>query len=190
MIDLMLFDDFLDAGACEALRAELAEAGGSQATLLGRQGADAVQPQVRRATRAAIPPATRERVTRLLMERREAIGRHFGLALGACEEPQFLRYQVGDFFVAHQDGNTPLVFDESRFRKISAVIFLSRPSQQPAPGTYGGGTFVFHGPFTDPELRLPLSPPPGTLVAFRAETTHEVTAVTHGERLTVVSWFR
>jgi predicted 2-oxoglutarate/Fe(II)-dependent dioxygenase YbiX len=70
------------------------------------------------------------------------------------------------------------------------VIFLSRPSQQPAPGTYGGGTFVFHGPFTDPELRLPLSPPPGTLVAFRAETTHEVTAVTHGERLTVVSWFR
>jgi SM-20-related protein len=31
---------------------------------------------------------------------------------------------------------------------------------------------------------------PGTLVAYRAETTHEVTPVTHGERFTIVSWFR
>ena len=30
----------------------------------------------------------------------------------------------------------------------------------------------------------------GTLVAFRAEKTHEVTAVTRGERFTVVTWYR
>ncbi|MCA1578026.1 MAG: 2OG-Fe(II) oxygenase [Acidobacteria bacterium] len=30
----------------------------------------------------------------------------------------------------------------------------------------------------------------GTLIAFRAETTHEVTPVTHGERYSMVSWFR
>lgn len=190
MIDLMQIEDFLDADACVALQADLRQAGGVPATLLAREGADAVQPQVRRTTRAAIPPETRERVTRLLMERKETIERHFGLSLGSCEEPQFLRYGPGDFFVAHQDGNTPLVYDDSRFRKISAVIFLSTPSEHPAPDTYGGGSFVFHGPFTDPEWRLPLAPPPGTLVAFRAETTHEVMPVTHGERITIVSWYR
>jgi predicted 2-oxoglutarate/Fe(II)-dependent dioxygenase YbiX len=31
---------------------------------------------------------------------------------------------------------------------------------------------------------------PGTLVAYRAETTHEVTPLTHGERFTVATWFR
>ena len=31
---------------------------------------------------------------------------------------------------------------------------------------------------------------PVTLVAFRAETTHEVTPVTHGERHSIVYWLR
>ena len=31
---------------------------------------------------------------------------------------------------------------------------------------------------------------PGTLVAFRSETTHEVTPVTHGERFSIASWYR
>jgi predicted 2-oxoglutarate/Fe(II)-dependent dioxygenase YbiX len=29
----------------------------------------------------------------------------------------------------------------------------------------------------------------GTLVAFRPETTHEVTPVTHGERLSIACWY-
>ncbi len=190
MIDIMQIGDFLDPSACEALRAELRRSAGSRAPLLGREGADAVQPLVRRATRAAVPAEARERMTRLLMERRESIERHFGLALGSCEEPQFLRYESGDFFVPHQDGNTPLVFDESRFRKISAVIFLSSYAEHPSPGTYGGGSLVLHGPYSGPPLRVPLTPAPGTLVAFRAETTHEVTPVSHGERFTIVSWYR
>jgi len=190
MIDVLTIENFLDPSACAELRGELQRANGSPATLLGRSAATAVAPQVRRTTRAALPAETRERVTRLLLERKEAIERHFGLTLASCEEPQFLRYQPGDFFVAHQDGNTPLVFDDSRFRKISAVIFLSAQSEQAAAGTYGGGSFVFHGPYSDQELRVPLAPPPGTLIAFRAETTHEVVPVTHGERFTIVSWFR
>jgi len=124
------------------------------------------------------------------MGRKDALERHFGAALGECEEPQFLRYQTGDFFVPHQDGNTPLVHDESRFRKISVVIFLSRQSEQVLPETYGGGSLVLHGPYSGPPLRVPIVASPGMLAAFRSETTHEVTPVTHGERFTIVSWFR
>jgi len=187
MIDVLEIGDFLDARACADLRDELQRTAGSPATLLGRNKA---APLVRRTTRAALPAATRERMTGLLMERKAAIERHFGLALTSCEEPQFLLYQPGDFFVAHQDGNTPLVFDDSRFRKVSAVIFLSAQSQEPTADSYGGGSFVFHGSYSDPMLRVPMAPAPGTLIAFRAETTHEVTPVTHGERFTIVTWFR
>ena len=112
------------------------------------------------------------------------------MTLKECEEPQFLRYEPGDFFVAHQDGNTPLIHDDSRFRKVSVVLFLSRASDEPSPETYGGGELVMHGPYSGPILREKVNAVPGTLVAFRAETTHEVTPVTHGERFTVVSWFR
>jgi SM-20-related protein len=190
MIDLLEIADFLDAGACARLRDELRAAPGAPATLLGRDTATAVAPQVRRTTRAALPAEMRVWVTGLLIERKQTIEEHFGLALGECEEPQFLRYQPGDFFVAHQDGNTPLVHDDSRFRKISAVIFLSTQADEPAPETYGGGSFVFHGPYSARPLRLPMAPAAGTLLVFRAETTHEVTPVTRGERFTIVTWFR
>lgn len=190
MIDTLEIADFLDPGACARLREELRQTAGAPATLLGRDPATAVAPQIRRVTRAAIPAATAASLVGLLMERKPAIERHFGIALANCEEPQFLRYQPGDFFVPHQDGNTPLVHDDSRFRKISAVLFLNSQSEEPAADSYGGGSFVFHGPYSGPPLRMAIAPAPGTLVAFRAETTHEVTLVTHGERFTVVTWFR
>ncbi len=190
MIDLLEITDFLDAAACGALRDELREGGGAPAALLSQGEQGLVSQQVRRVTRAAMPPATCERVTQLLMDRKPALERHFGLALGDCEEPQFLRYETGDFFVPHQDGNTPLIHDKSRFRKVSAVIFLSPQSEGPSPGTYGGGSLVLHGPYSGPPLQVSVAAAPGTLVAFRAETTHEVTPVTHGERFTIVSWFR
>jgi SM-20-related protein len=187
-IDLLEINDFLPGSACDALRAELLEASGGPATVSGAAGA--VQPLVRRVTRATMPAETRGRVARLLMARKAELERHFALAVSSCEEPQFLRYRPGDFFVAHQDGNTPLIHDDTRFRKVSVIIFLSGQSEVPAPGCYGGGALVFHGPYSGPQLRVPVTPPPGTLLCFRAETTHEVLPVTHGERVSIVSWFR
>jgi SM-20-related protein len=124
------------------------------------------------------------------MNRKTEIEAHFDVALSSCEAPQFLRYETGDFFVPHQDGNTPLVHDHSRFRRISVVIFLSTPSAEPMRETYGGGSLVFHGSYATPSPTVSVNPEPGTLIAFRSETTHEVTPVTHGERYTIVSWFR
>ena len=160
-------------------------ADGSPAALLGSPQQRTATPAIRKATRVAVSDATRAEVTRLLEQLRARVADHFGRSLDAVEEPQFLHYGRGDYFVAHQDGNTPLVHDESRFRKVSVVIFLSEQSDEPAPGTYRGGSLVIHG---DPPM--PLAPAPGTLLAFPAETTHEVKPVTDGERLSIVSWYR
>ncbi len=190
MIDVLHIENLLDESGCAALRAELGEAAGAAAALLGAQQDSAVRSAVRRTTRLTIPPMVRTRITNLLISQKEKLERHFAVTLSECEEPQFLRYEAGDFFVAHQDGNTPLVHDDSRFRKVSVVLFLSRASHEPSAETYGGGELVMHGPYSGPILREPVNAAPGTLVAFRAETTHEVTPVTHGERFTIVSWFR
>jgi len=191
MIDTIEVKSFLTPAECAALRAELRQAASAQATVLSPDPGGAVKPQVRRTSRMSVPPATAAQITARLMRQKPALEQRFGHALSSCEPPQFLRYLVGDFFVAHQDGNTPLIHDHSRFRKVSAVIFLSACSQAPAPESYGGGALVLHGSFvSDPELRVALTPEPGALVAFRAETTHEVLPVTHGERLTIVSWYR
>lgn len=190
MIDLHTIPSFLDPETRDAVDAELRASAGAASTVLSAQQAEGVvHSAVRRSTRVAVSPETRERVKRMLMERKGELEERFGVSLSECEDPQFLRYREGDFFVPHQDGNTPLVFDDSRFRRVSAVIFVTPKSDQPAEGTYGGGELLFHGPWPANE-RLSADARPGTLVAFRAETTHEVTPVTHGERYTIVSWFR
>jgi len=152
---------------------------GAQATLLGSTPGHTVMPSARKATCVVVGAGARTSITGLLEAVKPRLVADFGRPLDAFEDPQFLRYRAGDYFVAHQDGNTPLVHDESRFRRISVVIFIS------APGTFGGGSLVLHG-----DHPLTLAPAPGTLVAFPSETTHEVLPITHGERLSIVSWYR
>jgi len=189
MIDYVEVKSFLSPAACAALRQELRQAAGAQSSVLSEGAGGAVRPLVRRSSRMSVPTVIAAQITALIMREKDALGKRFGHALSSCEPLQFLRYLPGDFFVAHQDGNTPLIHDASRFRKVSAVLFLSAFSEDPAPESYGGGALVLHGPYSGPPLSVPLTPEPGTLICFRAETTHEVLPVTHGERFTLVSWY-
>lgn len=176
MLELFTLPDFIEAAPIvESLRQSAAVA----ATIYG--GRDAVESNVRRTKRVAAAEEIRTFVVQRLREAMPRINAHFGVTTEEVEEPQFLRYEEGDFFVAHQDGNTPLTRDDSRFRKISTVIFLSEPHE------YEGGALVFHPDFT---TRHALTPDAGTLIAFRAETTHEVVPLTRGERFTIASWYR
>jgi SM-20-related protein len=190
MSEPLRIPDFLDAATCEEIAAEMRAAGGGSATVYGKESAGAVDSLVRKATRLVVSARASDRVVRLLLERTSVLEQHFGVVLTHCEPPQFLRYVTGDYFVAHQDGNTPLIHDDSRFRKVSIVIFLSRKTAEPEAGSYGGGALVTHGTYAESYRRSELEAEPGTFVAFRAETTHEVTPVTHGERYTIVSWYR
>jgi predicted 2-oxoglutarate/Fe(II)-dependent dioxygenase YbiX len=174
--------EFFDAATRAQILAELREASANEATVYG--GARSVDTQVRRTKKVAASESTRALVLRTLEARRNEIERQFGVATDEIEEPQFLRYTAGDFFVAHQDGNTPLIRDDTRFRKVSLVIFLSDR------GDYDGGELQLQGKYPDYDVREIAPAEPGTLVAFPAETTHEVTPLTRGERYSIVSWYR
>ncbi|HXG59601.1 MAG TPA: 2OG-Fe(II) oxygenase [Thermoanaerobaculia bacterium] len=175
---------FLDDEALAQAFAAAAAATGTPAAVFDHVPGGRIDPRTRSAEKLAVDTAIVARLAERLASRAKELQARFGTAPLVAETPQFLRYRTGDFFVAHQDGNTPLIHDDSRFRRVSVVVPLS------APGTYGGGALLIHGTYPDCNLRQEVRVPPGTLVAFPSETTHEVTPVTHGERLTVVSWYR
>ena len=189
--DLFLQPGFLDEQSCERIIAEMQSDEGLPTTVYGKSSADAVDDRMRKAVRHLPELATVELVKQRLLACKTEIEQHFGLSLNDCEEPQFLHYRVGDFFVAHQDGNTGMMRLDQENRRVSVVIFLNRHSETPVDGGYGGGSLTFHnwrpGPYSG--KRLELAADPGTLVAFRAETTHEVTPVIHGERFSIASWY-
>ena len=186
--DLFVERGFLDPAALAELFAAVRASPGRPATVYGRGDSGAVDERVRRTTRVSPPLEIEELVKRLLLSRKRAAEERFGLTLKELEEPQFLRYGPGDYFVAHQDGNTGLLRSEREDRKVSAVIFLNTQTETPDPEAYGGGTLVFHPRGTSERVRF--AGEPGTLLLFRAETTHEVEPVTHGERFTIASWYR
>jgi SM-20-related protein len=187
-LDLIVERGFLDRSTLAEVLAEVRASQGRPATVYGLGDSGAVDARMRRTTRLSPPAEVQELVRRLLLSRMSAAKEHFGLALDELEEPQFLRYEAGDYFVAHQDGNTGMLRSELEERKVSAVIFLNSQSETPGPNAYGGGSLVFHPRGASEPFRPTAEA--GTLVAFRAETTHEVEPVIHGERFTIASWYR
>lgn len=184
--DLFVVAQFLEPSLRDAIVAEMKTAPGSAAAVYGSTVSGTVDQSARRTFRVKPSHQTVALVTQKLLGLKDAIEKRFALVLKECEEPQFLRYREGDFFVAHQDGNTGMLRLETEQRLISTVIFLSRESESPEPDAYSGGSLMLSN-FRE-RYRVPAEP--GMLVAFRSETTHEVTPVTHGERYSIACWYR
>ena len=191
LFDFLVLPDFLDEQRTAQIVAELRAAPGGQAMVYGQGETGGIDERIRKAARQTVSMETIEYVQQRLLDCKQDVETHFGISLSECEEPQFLRYRAGDFFVAHQDGNTGLMRMDSEARRVSVVIFLNEQSEVAGEDSYSGGSLVFHdwrggrGSGELPQARIP-----GTFIAFRSETTHEVTPVTYGERFTIVSWYR
>lgn len=172
---------------CARLRAELSEAPTTQAPVYIQGTEGLVHETVRKTTSVHPSSETFSDIHALMLQQKSALEQHFGETLHDCEPPQFLRYETGDFFVRHQDGNTrQLDFDHLRIRRISIVVFLNDFSSEPQDGCFSGGTLNFY----DQNETFGLEGETGLLVAFTAETFHEVLPVTSGQRFTIISWFR
>ena len=177
MIEFFVLEDFFDPAS---MLPELREASAVDANVYGSDRA--VDLRVRRTQKLNVTSSLRASVHGLLTLAQPRLASHFDVPLDHFEEPQFLRYLPGDFFVAHQDGNTPSIYDDTRHRRISVVLFVN--------AGYSGGALTLHGRYPNWEERSVVPANPGSLIAFRSETTHEVTPVTAGERYTIVSWYR
>lgn len=189
--DLFVAQQFFEPRTCQEILAELKASEADAATVYGRTSSGVVEQNVRNTLRLRPSSTTVDFVRQRLLACRSTLEQHFSLPLTDLEDPQFLRYREGDFFVAHQDGNTGLLRLDTESRRISLVIFLSRETETPQPDAHCGGSLVFTNIRPGPPVpQFRLRGEPGMLVAFPSETTHEVTPVTHGERYSIVSWFK
>src|ERR1700752_377892 len=185
--NLFLLRNFLDPEACAKLRAELAEAPTTQAPVYIQGTEGTIHEDVRKTTSMHPPEGTFNNIHKLLLEQTSALSQHFSDTLTDCEPPQFLRYQPGDFFVRHQDGNPRQEdHDHLKIRRISIVVLLNGFSAEPQPDCYSGGGLNFY----DQTKEYGLQGETGLLVAFPSDTFHEVIPVTSGERFTIITWFR
>jgi len=193
-IGLFVARDFFDAEQRAELLAEARSAAGTPATVGVGGDAYTVDESARRSKWAEVSAETVSSVKARLLTLRPALESHFEVPLTDCQDPQFLVYREGDFFGAHRDSRRESEAAEfSKERRASVVVFLNGESEAPGPDVYGGGSLTFYGLMGDSRMEgygLPLRGEPGLLVAFRPELVHEVTPVTHGERYTIVTWFR
>jgi len=186
--DLFIVKDFLAPDLSREIVAEMNVAEADAATVYSRTTSGAVDRNIRQTLRLTPPTDTVDLIKTRLLAQQTLIEKHFAVQVSELEEPQFLRYRVGDFFVAHQDGNTGLLRLDTELRRVSLIIFLSHESELVQPDTYSGGSLVFTNLRSGHKFKL--AGEAGMLVAFRSETTHEGTPVTHGNRYSIVSWFR
>jgi SM-20-related protein len=190
MFETVFVEDFLDPATRRRILSEMQAAAGAAAGVYGLHETAQVETRVRNAQRLTVSGELRELVASLLARAQDSMARDFAVHLTRFEEPQFLRYAPGDFFVAHQDGNTALIPDDTIHRRVSVVIFLSSPSTDESQDTYAGGSLVLYGRYPNFDRSHAVPAKAGALVAFRSETTHEVKPVSQGERYTIVSWYR
>ena len=188
-----MIEDFLEPPVRDRIMTEMSAIQGRSSVVYGSSQSGIVDQTTRKSLRLTPSNETVEMIVGRLQSCMDQIARHFAVKLDECEPPQFLRYQEGDFFVAHQDGNTGMLRLDTERRLVSIVIFLSREVDSPddSLNVHCGGSLIFTNPHTARErAKFRVRVEPGTLIAFRSETTHEVTPVTHGERYSIVSWYR
>ena len=182
--------DFLDSGSCAAIRAEMRTAPGEPGRV--DRGDPRVDETVRRVDKLHVSAETKDRISESFKGLVPTLVSHFGIELGSCAAPQFLRYRPGHFYEPHRDNSpAPLPDATRRERQVSVTVFLNGPADQPTPEHFGGGALTFYGLLDGPRANavgLPLVGEEGLLVAFRSETLHSVEFVTHGERYTLVTW--
>jgi SM-20-related protein len=189
---LFVAENFFDAELCARIRSELRVAAGRQGRIYKR-GTVLIDEKQRRTKLLEVDAPTMSFVEERLQGLKPALESHFHLVLTGCETPQFLVYREGDFFRQHLDhGPEPDDPQYLKDRRVSAVVFLNGQAEEPGPDSYCGGSLKLYGLMDDPPWKacgFPLIGEPGLLVAFRSDVLHEVEAVTHGERYSIVSWF-
>jgi SM-20-related protein len=190
---LLAVPNFLERDVCAEIRQEMRSASEVAATARVAERSYAVDQRSRKTNWAEVSEETSSLVSERLLSLREDVAGVFGIEVSGIQQPQFLRYREGDFFAAHQDrGSDRKGAKFAQRREVSAVIFLNDETDEPRPDTYEGGALTLFGLLDagdDRDVGLPVQGEAGALIAFSSELLHEVTAISRGERYTVVSWF-
>ena len=175
--------DFLDEAACRQIRRAMDRGIPEDAEL----ATEAMEQDdtIRRAVSVEIDADTLRQVEARLDARRGTLASFFGIELSDREGAGFLRYRPGGFYAAHRDRADVASWPGAARRAVALVAFLNGSRELDARGEFSGGVLRL---FVDGGA-IDLHAQQGQLVAFRADTLHEVTEVVGGTRDVIVDWF-
>ena len=182
-------EHFLSDEDCAGLVASMQQGDRLPAGVYREDGDKGVAEDIRRVHTTTVPDNLAAVVASRLDELRPVLASHFETSLERCEGPEYLIYRQGDFFRPHTDDADEKIAQ----RKVSVVVFLNTQHAWEGDGGHGGGELVVYGLGSGPDKagrRVGLPGIAGSLVAFPAETVHEVLPVAWGERCAVVGWYR
>jgi predicted 2-oxoglutarate/Fe(II)-dependent dioxygenase YbiX len=187
-VHLFLSSGFFDRQTCARIRAAMDAGTSEPSEVLGDDIAldIGLDEDVRRAASIDVDDVTLELIEGQLDARRDEIGGFFGLTLVAREGTSLLRYAAGGFYKPHRDYAADSGWPGAALRRIAVVVFLGSSCDEDPAGRFAGGWLRL---FPDDGEPIDVRPREGTLVAFPADTLHEVTVVRDGVRDTLVDWF-
>lgn len=179
---LMLIPNFLDPQTCQELIQALEHCPALPAPV-DEYGSDRPEAEPRRKTTLLQTPADlNQRVLTPLAALAQPLQEHFRCSLTRQEQPQFLRYDTGDYFKVHTDSTDQAIYRE---RRLTVIVCLNDHT------AFQGGRLAFflrHPSEPNRYLGVPVPPQLGLLMAFRPDLLHEVSPVTAGQRYTFVTW--
>ena len=141
---------------------------------------------VRRASHIEVPQAIFELIDVHLDDQRDAIATFFEWPLQGREGVNLLRYEAGGFYKPHVDRADLPAWPPAAQRAFTVILFLDSAREAEPSGGFSGGVLRL---LPDGAASIDIVPRRGLLVAFPADTIHEVLLVTDGHRDTVVDWF-
>jgi predicted 2-oxoglutarate/Fe(II)-dependent dioxygenase YbiX len=184
---IFVAENVMGEASCRLVRAAMDDGAPEPAGILS--GDIEVAEHERRASEIDVDEQVLGLVETCLDAQREAIGDFFGRTLGSREGPGLLRYPAGGFYGAHVDLAEVASWPQAAERAVAVVLFLESSRDVDADGGFSGGLLRVYGD-GDGAAPVDIVPTRGTMVAFPADTLHEVTPVLDGTRDTVVDWFR
>ncbi|MHC0068509.1 2OG-Fe(II) oxygenase [Nostoc sp. UIC 10890] len=185
---------FLDDDLCAKSRSEMS-LGSNIPAMVTSGKEEIIKDNIRRNKVVQVSASTISFIKYRLLAIKPMLEEHFNLSLTDCQEPQFLAYKQGDFFIFHSDrSDDPDKPEYVKARQISVVIFLNSATSEYEIDSYSGGYLKFYAYdiVSDTSLKkagFSFSGETGLLIAFRSDIRHQVQTVTSGERFTIVSWF-
>jgi predicted 2-oxoglutarate/Fe(II)-dependent dioxygenase YbiX len=182
---IFVADGVLDEATCRRVREAMDVGAPEPAEILGRE--IEVAEHERRAVHIDVDEQVLGLIETCLDGRREAISAFFGQTLRSREGPGLLRYTTGSFYGPHVDRAEVVSWPQAAERAVAVVLFLESSRDVDTGGGFSGGVLRV---YEDGSTPIDIVPTRGTLVAFPADTLHEVTVVQEGTRDTVVDWFR
>lgn len=173
----------VSASVCRQLRAAMDRGTSAAADVLGE--AIVVDEGARRALEIDVDEPMLRLAEQQLEAQRPDIEAFFDMRLGEREGASLLRYHTGGFYGPHRDRADVPSWPDALRRCIAVVLFLNSSREVDPNGGFSGGVLCLD----TGESPLHIRPEAGLIVAFPADTVHEVTEVRDGTRDAVVDWF-